>query len=256
MANYNLVPQLSLGSNTSAINFPVGQEEGANFSFNAAFQVQPTFNHTRAAPPLGLREPGTRGIPTSTGTENAGCAQVCFECLGQYKTNEELRKHGVREGHDPYACACGSKFSRLDALNRHITTKSPHAPKYPCEYCYDHQGRNGFYRHDHLVNHLRNYHRIAAADKIPQGRPGRRRAPTNPVQATTPVPRPAPSMPLAPTFPDTMMNHPAWGPGGLIGFGHQQAMTDPYDMNIHPTLGQDQDPMMQQFQQNDMPGFM
>ncbi|KAI1087464.1 hypothetical protein F5B19DRAFT_497336 [Rostrohypoxylon terebratum] len=52
-----------------------------------------------------------------------------------------------------HVCICGVKFSRLDALNRHIKSKSNGIPMYPCHGCDRHQGMNGFHRRDHLVQH-------------------------------------------------------------------------------------------------------
>ena len=40
------------------------------------------------------------------------------------------------------------------------------APQFSCDYCYEHQGMNGFHRRDHLVQHLQDFHRINALDKL------------------------------------------------------------------------------------------
>ncbi|XXH01936.1 hypothetical protein Hte_008299 [Hypoxylon texense] len=85
---------------------------------------------------------------------------ACGTCL--------LRKHGSRK-HKPYGCVCGTKFTRLDALNRHITSQSSHMPQFPCDYCYNRQGENAFRRYDDLVQHLKGYHKIETADKLLRG---------------------------------------------------------------------------------------
>ncbi|KAI1214391.1 uncharacterized protein F4807DRAFT_456028 [Annulohypoxylon truncatum] len=52
-------------------------------------------------------------------------------------------------------CMCGAKFSRSDALARHIKAKSNGIPEHPCNNCDRYQGMNGFHRRDHLVQHMR-----------------------------------------------------------------------------------------------------
>ncbi|RYP48452.1 hypothetical protein DL768_005654 [Monosporascus sp. mg162] len=80
---------------------------------------------------------------------------------------------------------------RLDALNRHITNKSSDAPQYPCGYCYRHQGTNGFRRYDHLVQHLKVYHKIETVDKLSRtaadSSPAVAAAPAVPIPGTAPV---------------------------------------------------------------------
>ena len=57
---------------------------------------------------------------------------------------------------------CGSLFSRLDVLNRHLESFSSEDPKYPCTYCKLPRGPNGFRRLDHLKQHIRDYHHLEA----------------------------------------------------------------------------------------------
>ncbi|KAI1389244.1 uncharacterized protein F4822DRAFT_273627 [Hypoxylon trugodes] len=45
-------------------------------------------------------------------------------------------------------CICGTRFTRLDALNRHIATKSTGAPQFLFNY-----REKGFRRRDHLTQH-------------------------------------------------------------------------------------------------------
>ncbi|KAI1456467.1 hypothetical protein F4805DRAFT_475801 [Annulohypoxylon moriforme] len=52
-------------------------------------------------------------------------------------------------------CTCGIEFSRSDALNRHIKSKSNDVPKHPCKNCNRRQGMNGFRRRDHLAQHMK-----------------------------------------------------------------------------------------------------
>ncbi|XDG03612.1 hypothetical protein ABKA04_003227 [Annulohypoxylon sp. FPYF3050] len=65
----------------------------------------------------------------------------------------QLSGEGLRIRNATSTCICGSRFSRLDALTRHIKSKSNDIPKYPCNDCDRHQGMNGFHRRDHLVQH-------------------------------------------------------------------------------------------------------
>ncbi|KAI1480809.1 hypothetical protein F4774DRAFT_377211 [Daldinia eschscholtzii] len=41
-------------------------------------------------------------------------------------------------------------------------------PPYPCGYCQRHQGAKGFHRLDHLVQHLKGFHKIDVEDKLPK----------------------------------------------------------------------------------------
>ncbi|RYP79507.1 hypothetical protein DL769_002926 [Monosporascus sp. CRB-8-3] len=56
------------------------------------------------------------------------------------------------------------------------------APQYPCGYCYRHQGTNGFRRYDHLVQHLKGYHKIETVDRLSRKADG-----SSPAVATVPV---------------------------------------------------------------------
>ncbi|KAI1113327.1 hypothetical protein F5Y14DRAFT_442013 [Nemania sp. NC0429] len=61
---------------------------------------------------------------------------------------------------DPFKCACGKQFTRLHTLQRHIQATRKHVlPEYPCSKCTAYQGRRGFKRKDHLVQHLRAFHK-------------------------------------------------------------------------------------------------
>ncbi|KAI1479543.1 hypothetical protein F4774DRAFT_425706 [Daldinia eschscholtzii] len=105
----------------------------------------------------------------------------------------QLRKHGEKEGHKAYGCICGAKFTRLDALNRHISSKSPTAHRYKCKYCDDPQGAITFYRHDHLIQHFRVYHRISNPNKLRRAKRATiAPSPQAPVLPMPPYPCPVP----------------------------------------------------------------
>ncbi|TRX94379.1 hypothetical protein FHL15_004846 [Xylaria flabelliformis] len=61
----------------------------------------------------------------------------------------------------PFVCHCGQNFTRLSSLERHIqnNTKQLQLDLHPCAECTTYQGRNGFKRKDHLVQHLRVFHK-------------------------------------------------------------------------------------------------
>lgn len=82
----------------------------------------------------------------------------CVECGHCSSSKADLLRHARQLQHQPYACECGSSFSRLDVLNRHLEKFDPAEPKHPCKYCKRHRGPNGFQRLDHLMQHIRNYH--------------------------------------------------------------------------------------------------
>ncbi|KAI0834254.1 hypothetical protein F5Y06DRAFT_307075 [Hypoxylon sp. FL0890] len=89
------------------------------------------------------------------------------QLIGEGNTTQ-LNSHAKDTSHKSYGCTCGAKFCRLDALTRHVSAQSGGLPQHPCEYCTRHQGTNGFRRHDHLIQHLKDYHRIDVEDKLPK----------------------------------------------------------------------------------------
>ncbi|KAI0450798.1 hypothetical protein F5B21DRAFT_489708 [Xylaria acuta] len=60
----------------------------------------------------------------------------------------------------PFVCHCGQHFTRLCSLERHVrdNTEQPD-PEYQCAECPAYQGKDGFKRKDHLVQHLRVFHK-------------------------------------------------------------------------------------------------
>ncbi|KAI1873467.1 hypothetical protein JX265_005089 [Neoarthrinium moseri] len=62
---------------------------------------------------------------------------------------------------------------RLDVLHRHIDSYANAMPKFPCSFCKLHRGRRGFQRRDHLVQHLRGYHKFDS-EEINQAVPAAR----------------------------------------------------------------------------------
>lgn len=85
---------------------------------------------------------------------------TCVECNESFTTNAKLERHANSHQHSPFACICGIRFARIDVLYRHIDSFGLEMPKFPCAYCKRHRGKDGFRRRDHLVQHLRGYHKF------------------------------------------------------------------------------------------------
>jgi hypothetical protein len=82
----------------------------------------------------------------------------CVECGESLSSRSGLLQHATEFQHQPYACECGGRYSRLDILNRHLKTVGTDEPKFPCTFCRLHRGAKGFRRADRLAQHMKNYH--------------------------------------------------------------------------------------------------
>ncbi|KXH42357.1 hypothetical protein CNYM01_03946 [Colletotrichum nymphaeae SA-01] len=91
---------------------------------------------------------------------------ACAECSVKFKNKSKLQEHANEAQHNPFACSCGKNFARLDVLNRHLDSLGTDLPKFPCQFCKSHRGENGFRRRDHLLQHVRGYHKFEAEGKI------------------------------------------------------------------------------------------
>ncbi|KAF4872746.1 Zinc finger protein Gfi-1 [Colletotrichum siamense] len=98
----------------------------------------------------------------------------CAECRKEFKSRAQLQQHAIEAQHTPFACVCGKGFARLDVLYRHLDSFGNQMPKYPCQFCKKHRGKNGFKRRDHLVQHIRGYHKFEAEEKLGDILPSRR----------------------------------------------------------------------------------
>lgn len=58
----------------------------------------------------------------------------------------------------PFVCKCDQQFAKLDTLLRHIRRFQDLLPSFHCE-----DYKHGFKRKDHLVQHLRHFHRLQDA---------------------------------------------------------------------------------------------
>ncbi|PQE18783.1 amp-binding enzyme protein [Rutstroemia sp. NJR-2017a WRK4] len=84
----------------------------------------------------------------------------CTECKETFYSKADLLRHAKEQQHKPYACDCGTLFSRVDVLNRHLKSFATDIPQHPCKLCKFHRGAAGFRRKDHLLQHLRQYHHV------------------------------------------------------------------------------------------------
>ncbi|KAK1516011.1 hypothetical protein CPAR01_16534 [Colletotrichum paranaense] len=100
---------------------------------------------------------------------------ACVECSVEFKNKAKLQEHANEAQHNPFACSCGKNFARLDVLYRHLDSMGTDLPKFPCPFCKSHRGENGFRRRDHLLQHVRGYHKFEAEGKIENIMPSRRR---------------------------------------------------------------------------------
>ena len=87
-------------------------------------------------------------------------SRACIECGDLFPSQYRLRLHANEAQHSPFACKCGQKFARRDVLQRHIVSQGSALPRYPCTHCKLHRGKNGFRRRDHLLQHIRGYHKL------------------------------------------------------------------------------------------------
>ncbi|RYP02540.1 hypothetical protein DL764_005784 [Monosporascus ibericus] len=92
--------------------------------------------------------------------------------------------HGLLPATEPPLAQSAAASGQLVGLEER------NAPQYPCGYCYRHQGTNGFRRYDHLVQHLKVYHKIETVDGL-----SRKAVSSSPAVAT------APAVPIPGTFP-------------------------------------------------------
>ncbi|KAI8622886.1 hypothetical protein F5Y19DRAFT_44021 [Xylariaceae sp. FL1651] len=83
--------------------------------------------------------------------------------LQKHKCPPHTPKHYVA-CEDPFKCKCGQQFTKLYTLERHIRGfQRDSLPAYPCEHCSAYQGTDGFKRKDHLLQHLRVFHKYDAS---------------------------------------------------------------------------------------------
>lgn len=98
-------------------------------------------------------------VPGHSQVEPNG-ALTCAECGQAFRNRSQQQLHADNSQHSPFVCACGARFSRVDVLHRHIDGYAKEGPRFSCRFCKFHRGSHGFRRRDHLVQHLRGYHKF------------------------------------------------------------------------------------------------
>lgn len=101
------------------------------------------------------------------GRVDLGQPHLCGDCGQDFGGSYLLCQHAQEESHQPFACICNARFSRPDTLSRHLRANDNGLPRYPCRYCRKRSGKNGFRRRDHLIQHIRGYHKFNPEEKIP-----------------------------------------------------------------------------------------
>ncbi|KAI1418942.1 hypothetical protein F5Y12DRAFT_359035 [Xylaria sp. FL1777] len=79
--------------------------------------------------------------------------------LHEYSSSSHVEQHLVLSESHPSKCLCGKEFANLYTLERHVRSNNGLVPEYPCPECILYQGKKGFTRKDHLVQHLRSVHK-------------------------------------------------------------------------------------------------
>lgn len=86
----------------------------------------------------------------------------CLQCLQCFDTKTQLSRHMKGSKHPPFRCKCEATFGRYADLVRHLAPYRSTNPAFPCNLCTRRTGKDGFWRKDHLTQHIRTYHRVTS----------------------------------------------------------------------------------------------
>ena len=86
----------------------------------------------------------------------------CLQCGECFDTMTQLSRHGKDSKHAAIRCKCGTTFGRHAELVRHLGPYQSTTPRFPCSLCTRYRGKDGFWRKDNLIQHIRAYHRISS----------------------------------------------------------------------------------------------
>ncbi|KAI0966003.1 hypothetical protein F4678DRAFT_309332 [Xylaria arbuscula] len=106
-----------------------------------------------------------RTQPSVPSSQTDGGSHRLPDTSAQPITVSHARVTASPRGSTTFGCVCGDTFSRVDALNRHISNKN-NRPTTPCPLCKHDGSPKMFPRTDHLYQHLRTFHKIPAG-RIP-----------------------------------------------------------------------------------------
>lgn len=105
----------------------------------------------------------------------------CLQCLQCFDTMTQLNRHRKGSKHVAFKCKCEATFGRYAELVRHLAPYRSTNPAFPCNLCIRHRGKDGFWRKDHLTQHIRNCHRVTSENTSVEDRQQRKNA--TPVRA-------------------------------------------------------------------------
>ncbi|OTA96619.1 hypothetical protein M434DRAFT_392557 [Hypoxylon sp. CO27-5] len=171
--------------------------------------------------------------PHLTNHERIYASPTCIECFHPFQNTTQLNNHAKDTLHKSYGCTCGGTFRRLDSLTRHIDRYSGKLPQHHCEYCKRYQAPGGFHRHDRLIQHLKEHHKIDVEDKLPKLRT--RASPASVATAAVTIGENATPQAQIPPFPCTFFGCIK---GGANGYLRQIDLLEHQNM-MHPLGPQD-----------------
>ncbi|KAI0798381.1 hypothetical protein GGR55DRAFT_684691 [Xylaria sp. FL0064] len=81
------------------------------------------------------------------------------DALREHTSSSHVGQHFI-VSKSPFKCHCGQEFTKLSSLERHVRGSDKRlVSKHPCHECTTYQGKDGFMRKDHLLQHLRVFHK-------------------------------------------------------------------------------------------------
>ncbi|KAI0403023.1 hypothetical protein F4802DRAFT_328767 [Xylaria palmicola] len=149
---------------------------------------------------------------------------VCIACQTLCANNASLCEHGKTKKHSPYGCICGGTFTCLYGLERHIASMNK-VPKVLCSLCTCDEAARTFSRKDHLLQHLKSFHRIPSG-KIPKDL-FVDLAQDGPIKDANPA-QPASTAGTFPLQRDLDQHMAPMHPASPNGMANQPGPTDPY----------------------------
>lgn len=111
--------------------------------------------------PMKSKSAPSRGKLTDHEPIKSAKPNQCLQCLHCFHTMAQLNLHCKDSKHVAFKCKCGATFGRSADLGRHLAPyQSTNHPAFPCSLCIHRRGKDGFWRKDHLAQHLCTYHRV------------------------------------------------------------------------------------------------
>lgn len=95
--------------------------------------------------------------PVSHGRVGNDNAHQCASCHYMADSKNGLEIHAKESRHPAFSCFCGSSFTRLCSLNRHINDKAGPGV-FTCDWC----DEKAYHRQDKLHDHLKSFHKFSS----------------------------------------------------------------------------------------------